>query len=74
MIGDSCIARYVAASLVFGSLCFGGAALADDVEVIDPNNRPAFLLVSVSQTFDVPNLAELLKEEVRPKGGSRRSR
>jgi hypothetical protein len=71
MTGNSRFARYMAASLVFGSLCFGATAVADDVQPFDPNNgfgpndRPAFLLVSVSQTFDVPNLSDFSEETLR---------
>ncbi len=72
MMGDSRVSKCLAASLVFGSLCFGGMAIADDVEIppdpnngFGPNNRPAFLLVSIPQTFDVPDLSDFSEETLR---------
>jgi hypothetical protein len=71
MYGSPYLKRFIAASLVSGGLCFGGRAIASDSENFDPDNgygpndRPAFLFVSIAPTFVVPDLSDLSEESIR---------
>jgi hypothetical protein len=69
--GDSRFARFIAASVVFGALCFGGSAAAseDPNNGFGPNDRPTFLFVSISQGFDVPPVGEEPTPELRTSAG-----
>jgi len=51
--------QFAAALLGLGALCVGGTAMADDV-LPDPNNRPAFLIVSAEPEFEIPSDEDIL--------------
>lgn len=63
------------ALILAAAFCIGGSAVADDVPPPDPNNgfgpnnRPAFLFVSVSGTFATP-VIDVASEDVRATAGS----
>src|SRR5262245_25283414 len=58
-------ARCACALILAATFCTGGSALAGHKVITDPdngmgpNNRPAFLIVSVAETFDLPVIDRL---------------